>query len=51
MQLSRRLFLGAMGAAAGFRAFGAPRKGKPELKLALLSDPHVQNAATQAKIR
>ena len=51
MQVSRRMFLGAMGAAAGFRAFGAPRKGKPELKLALLSDPHVQNAATQAKIR
>ena len=51
MQVSRRMFLGAMGAAAGFRAFGAPRKGKPELKLALLSDPHVQDAATQAKIR
>ena len=51
MQVSRRMFLGAMGAAAGFRAFGAPRKGKPELKLALLSDPHVQDAATQTKIR
>ena len=51
MQVSRRMFLGAMGAAAGFRAFGAPRKGKPELKLALLSDPHVQDAATQAKLR
>ena len=51
MQVSRRTFLGAIGAAAGFRAFGAPDKGKPELRLALLSDPHVQNAATQAKIR
>ena len=51
MQVSRRMFLGSMGAAAGFRAFGAPQRGKPELKLALLSDPHVQDAATQAKIR
>ena len=51
MQLSRRTFLGSIGAAAGFRAFGAPAKGTPELKLALMSDPHVQDAATQAKIK
>lgn len=51
MQVSRRMFIGTMGAAAGFGAFGAPRKGEPELRLALMSDPHVQNAATQAKIK
>ena len=51
MQVSRRTFLGSIGAAAGFSAFGAPASGRPELRLALLSDPHVQDAATQAKAK
>ena len=51
MKVSRRAFLGTVGAAAGFGAFGSPDAGKPELRLALMSDPHVQGAETQEKIR
>ena len=51
MNISRRTFLGTAGAAVSFSAFGAPGEGRPDLKLALFSDPHVQDQDTQEKIR